>query len=126
MFYIVKSIFVFWYFSWFGKITASNIKTNCVKLCYILGNPYPPVIPKQRETKHLLTNILLSAAGRDFYKEQKEQQHREAREQSTSSDRDTNIINKSDETIEESENVVINTEASKESDAESGNTSATR
>ncbi|XP_045208184.1 39S ribosomal protein L17, mitochondrial-like [Mercenaria mercenaria] len=32
------------------------------------GNPYPPVIPHQRETRHLLTNVLLSAASRDYYK----------------------------------------------------------
>ncbi|KAL4229606.1 54S ribosomal protein L17 mitochondrial [Mactra antiquata] len=34
------------------------------------GNPYPDIIPRERETRYLLTNILLSAAGRDFYAEQ--------------------------------------------------------
>lgn len=42
------------------------------KKCAIIelkGNPWPPVIPKVRDTSKLLSNVLLSAARRDYYEE---------------------------------------------------------
>jgi len=36
------------------------------------GNPYPPVNPHKRDTKFLLSNILLSAARKDFYETKKQ------------------------------------------------------
>ncbi|KAH9514938.1 54S ribosomal protein L17 mitochondrial [Bulinus truncatus] len=32
------------------------------------GNPWPPVMPRQRDYKYTLSNMLLSAAKQDFYK----------------------------------------------------------
>lgn len=37
----------------------------------VVGNPYPPVIPKPRETKYFLTNILV-----DELRKEHERQHR--------------------------------------------------
>ncbi|XP_067677548.1 large ribosomal subunit protein bL17m-like [Haliotis asinina] len=38
------------------------------------GNPWPPVKPRQRETRYLLSNVLLDAARHDYHK-QKEMEH---------------------------------------------------
>ena len=39
---------------------------------FLSGNPYPPVNPHKRDTKFLLSNILLSAARKDFYETKKQ------------------------------------------------------
>ncbi|GFR84936.1 39S ribosomal protein L17, mitochondrial [Elysia marginata] len=31
------------------------------------GNPWPPIVPKQRETRYLLSNILLAGARKDYH-----------------------------------------------------------
>jgi len=38
------------------------------------GNPYPPVKPHKRDVKYLLSNVLLSAARRDFYHSKQQEQ----------------------------------------------------
>uniref|UniRef100_A0A0B6YAR0 Large ribosomal subunit protein bL17m n=1 Tax=Arion vulgaris TaxID=1028688 RepID=A0A0B6YAR0_9EUPU len=43
-------------------------------LLELRGNPWPPVIAKQRDTKQLLSNVLLSAARRDYYNNKQKSQ----------------------------------------------------
>ena len=38
------------------------------------GNPYPPVIPKQRDKRGLLTNILLDEMRKDYYRDKYQKQ----------------------------------------------------
>ena len=42
-----------------------------ILVCYIYiiifsGNPWPPVVPKRRETKYILTNILMDELRNDY------------------------------------------------------------
>jgi hypothetical protein len=53
-------------YSYMYICTCTNLKV------YVPGNPYPPIIPRQRETRHLLSNVLISAANKDYHNEQKQ------------------------------------------------------
>lgn len=43
----------------------------CCCESFISGNPWPPIIARQRNTQFLLSNMLLSAARQDYYNEKK-------------------------------------------------------
>uniref|UniRef100_A0A2C9JE22 Large ribosomal subunit protein bL17m n=1 Tax=Biomphalaria glabrata TaxID=6526 RepID=A0A2C9JE22_BIOGL len=41
-------------------------------LLELRGNPWPPVVPRQRDFKYTLSNMLLAAARQDFYQSRQE------------------------------------------------------
>jgi len=77
------------------------------------GNPYPPVNPHKRATKYLLSNILISAARKDFYankKQLKEKALLEAKQSENSLDsneeKEDSSLNTDSEVLEESSSSV--------------------
>ena len=53
------------------NITTLSVDIDqCVLSCPAAGNPWPPVVPKQRDQRNSLVNILLDQARKD-YRQQK-------------------------------------------------------
>ncbi|GFN99337.1 39S ribosomal protein l17, mitochondrial-like [Plakobranchus ocellatus] len=50
------------------------------------GNPWPPIVPRQRDTRYLLSNILLAGARKDYHiSKQKAWEQQQQQQQETSS-----------------------------------------
>ncbi|KAK3601149.1 hypothetical protein CHS0354_019143 [Potamilus streckersoni] len=50
------------------KVPGSGVQMGILEL---KGNPWPPVVPRQRNQKYLLTNVLISTAKEEYRMEKK-------------------------------------------------------
>ena len=77
-----------------------------IHVCYLSGNPWPPVVPKRRETKYFLTNILMDELRNDYERSKRSPLVNKILEESSTENLDIDSIQK--QYVQE--NLIDNTE----------------